>query len=472
MKVNRESEKTVGRNFLALGAGEALARLVAFGATVYLARALGPGAYGVIGLALAVVLYFNYLADCGIETLGVREIAADPSRVATLAPAILALRLTVAAVLAVVVAAGGLLLLPQPDGAVLAVYSLTLLGVAANTRWIHLGLEDAGKVAMARIAGECTMVVLVLVLVRSARDLAAVPLAQFAGDMLAMLLLAHWLRRRYAGFSLRWDWQAAAPVFRKAWPLVLHAVLGLMIYNSDLIFLRAFRSAGEVGYYVAAYTLISFLLNLGIAYSQSLLPTLTRLAPERERQQALYQTAMAQVFAASFPVAIGGFLLAPGVIGLVFGPGYAPSVLALQILIWSIPVAFYRNVPQMALISAGHPHLVLRITMVSALLNLALNIILIPDYGMTGAAAATVATELVRTSLALFFAARFGFNFPRPDRLARTLAAGIAMAGILLMIRHWPLWAALGMGPAVYLGVLTATGGIRWRRRALPSLSV
>ncbi|MEP7324700.1 MAG: oligosaccharide flippase family protein, partial [Gemmatimonadota bacterium] len=87
MNVSRESDKTVGRNFLALGAGEAAARLVAFGATIYLARTLGPGSYGVIGLALAVTLYFTYLADCGIETLGVREIAADPSRVATLAPA-------------------------------------------------------------------------------------------------------------------------------------------------------------------------------------------------------------------------------------------------------------------------------------------------------------------------------------------------------------------------------------------------
>ncbi|MEP7325329.1 MAG: oligosaccharide flippase family protein, partial [Gemmatimonadota bacterium] len=403
---------------------------------------------------------------------GVREIAADPSRVATLAPAILTLRLTVAAGLAIVVASGGLLFLPQPDGAVLAVYSLTLLGVAANTRWIHLGLEDAGKVAMARIAGECTMVVLVVLLVHSAGDLARVPLAQFSGDMLAMLLMAHWLRRRHASLQLRWHWAAAAPVFRKAWPLVLHAVLGLMIYNSDLLFLRAFRSAAEVGYYVAAYTLISFLLNLGIAYSQSLLPTLTRLAVQPDQQQALYQTAMAQVFAASFPLAIGGFLLAPGIINLVFGPGYAPSVLALQILIGSIPIAFYRNVPQMALISAGHPKLVLRITLVAALINLALNIILIPEHGMAGAAAATVATEVVRTGMALFFAARFGFRFPRFDRLARSLAAGLAMAAVLLLVRHWPLGSALALGPLAYLAVLTATGGIRWRGGGLPSLSV
>lgn len=465
-------EKTVQRNFFALGAGEAIARLIAFAATVYLARTLGPGAYGIIGLATAVLLYFTYLADCGIETLGVREIAADPSRATTLAPAILTLRLTVAFLLAVLLAITGLFFLPQPDGAILAVYGLTLLGVAANTRWIHLGLEDAPRVAMARIAGESTMVLLVILLVRSAGDLARVPLAQFIGDLLAMSLLAIWLRRRGVPLPLRWDRAAAGPVLRKAFPLVLHALLGLMIYNSDLIFLRAFWTPADVGQYVAAYTLISFLLNLGIAYSQSLLPTLTRLAPEPVRQQALYQTSMAQVFAAAFPIAIGGFLLAPGLIRFVFGGGYEPSTTALQILIWTVPVAFYRNVPQMALIAAGRQDRVLRITFISALLNLVLNVLVIPTYGMVGAAAATLGTEIFRTLFALAFARREGFAFPRPSRLWRTLLAGLGMAGVLYLVPAGGLWIGLTAGAGAYLLLLLLVGGIRLRKGELPALTV
>jgi O-antigen/teichoic acid export membrane protein len=470
--VTESHEKTVQRNFFALGAGEAIARLIAFAATVYLARTLGPGAYGVIGLATAVLLYFTYLADCGIETLGVREIAADPSRATTLAPAVLSLRLTVAFLLAIVLVIAGLTVLPQPDGAILAVYGLTLLGVGANTRWIHLGLEDAPRVAMARIAGESTMVLLVILLVRSAGDLAKVPLAQFTGDLLAMLLLALWLRRRGIALPLRWDRAAAAPVLRRAFPLVLHALLGLMIYNSDLIFLRAFWTPADVGQYVAAYTLISFLLNLGIAYSQSLLPTLTRLAPEPTRQRALYQTSMAQVFAAAFPIAVGGFLLAPEIVGFVFGPGYEASTTALQVLLWTIPVAFYRNVPQMALIAAGRQDRVLRITFVSAMLNLALNILVIPRYGMVGAAVATLGTEVFRTLLALAFARKEGFAFPHPSRLWRTILAGAGMAGALILVNPEWLWLGVGGGGLVYLLILALVGGIQVRGGGFPSLTV
>ncbi len=465
-------EQTVQRNFFALGAGEAIARLIAFAATVYLARTLGPGAYGIIGLATAVLLYFTYMADCGIETLGVREIAADHTRAGTVAPAVLALRLGVAAALVLLLAGAGLLFLPQPDGAVLAVYGLTLLGVGANTRWIHLGLEDAPRVAMARIAGESTMVLLVILMVRSAGDLARVPLAQFTGDMLMVLLLAFWLRQRGIPLPLRWDRAAAGPVLRRAFPLVLHALLGLMIYNSDLIFLRAFWTPADVGQYVAAYTLISFLLNLGIAYSQSLLPTLTRLAPEPVRQKALYQTSMAQVFAAAFPVAAGGFLLAPGIIRFVFGPGYDPSTTALQVLIWTVPVAFYRNVPQMALIAAGRQDRVLRITFVSAMLNLLLNILVIPRYGMVGAALATLGTESFRTLLALAFARAEGFGFPHFSRLWRTLLAGSGMAVVLYVSGFTGLWTGVAVGGLVYLGLLTLAGGIRFRRGGPPTLTV
>jgi O-antigen/teichoic acid export membrane protein len=63
----------VARNFLALGGGEVAARVISFGATVYLARTLGASGYGIIAVAMAVMLYLTYLTDCGVEVLGVRR---------------------------------------------------------------------------------------------------------------------------------------------------------------------------------------------------------------------------------------------------------------------------------------------------------------------------------------------------------------------------------------------------------------
>ena len=193
-------------------------------------------------------------------------------------PAILTARLTIAIGLALLLAVMAFVLLPHPDGAVLAVLGLTLLPAGASSRWIHLGLEKTRAVALARASGEALMVVLVLVFVRGREDLLVAPFAQFVGDSLAALMLLWWLARRGIHFRISFDWTPLLPLARRAWPLVLSSLLSLLIYNSDLIFLRFFRGRVEVGLYAAAYALVSFLLNIGIAYALSLLPTLTRTA--------------------------------------------------------------------------------------------------------------------------------------------------------------------------------------------------
>ena len=175
------------------------------------------------------------------------------------------------------------------------------------------------------------------------------------------------------------------PIFAAATPLVAHAILGLAIFNSDLVFLRALKDARTAGMYAAAYTLISFLLNIGVTYGFSLLPVLTREGggdgdPVRER--TLFDHAMIQVVTVALPIAAGGCLLAGGLIELVFGARYAGAVPALRVLIWSIVAAWIRNVVQMGLIARHQQSFVLRTSVWSAAANLVLNLVLIPPYGM------------------------------------------------------------------------------------------
>jgi O-antigen/teichoic acid export membrane protein len=468
------SESLVARNFLTLGSGEALARLIAFAAIVYVARTLGPESYGIIELAAAIVLYFSRIADFGVDLgLGVREIAARRDQLRELAPVVLTARLLISALLVIIVSAIGLIALPLEEGRVLAVYSLTLLAVGAGTRWIHIGLEKTAFASLARIAGELLMVGLVFAFVRSSADLIRVPLAKLAGDFLAALILA-WLLSRW-GIRLRprLRWSLLKPLVPRAWPLVVSALLGLMIYNSDLIFIRIFtgRSA-SVGYYAAAYTLVSFLANLGIAYSLSLLPTLTRLGPEPKRQLSLFETAHAHVFAVGFPIAIGVSMLAGDIIALVFGQAYEPAVLALRIVVWSVPLGLLRDIPIVGLMASQREDRVLRLTAWATASNVLLNVALIPPYGIYGAAVASVLTEGLRMVLAFQSAGTVGWPRPRATRFWRSTIAGAAMAAGLQLLSPGSLPVMIGAGAAVYFAALAMLGGIRFRKGRLPALSV
>lgn len=454
------SDRLVAKNFLALGGGDALARVVAFGATAFLTRVLGAAGYGVVALAMAVTLYLAQLAHFGIDTLGIREIAEDRSKVEDLVPALLLFRVAYIAVVVVLVGGGALLFLPYPDGPILAAYCLTLFPHAVSSKWVHLGLESAVPVGLARISGEVLMLVIVLILVRGAGDLWAVPTAQVSGDFLAAVFLLVVLKRRGFSLPVRWSPNAVKPVFRRAWPIVGHSLLGLLIYNSDLIFLRIFKSSEEVGFYAAGYTLISFLINLGVSYGTSLLPTLTRMGRGTNEEQSLYQTAHAQVFAASLPVALGGALVSTALVTQVFGADFAPSGIALAILIWSVPVSLFRNVAVAGLVVRERQDQMLKTTIWSAALNIILNLLLIPDYGIAGAAYATLATEILRTTLALVYARAEGFRFTPPQRHWRSVLAGAVMVGVLYLVRPYGLWEGILVWPGIALGAVTYAVGL------------
>jgi O-antigen/teichoic acid export membrane protein len=466
---DRPGEGVVARNFLALGGGDALARIIAFGATAYLTRILGAAGYGVIAVAAAVALYLSQIAHFGIDTLGIREVAEDRSRAGSLGPPILTLRVAYTTVVVAVLATASWLAAPAPDGPVVAIFLLALVAQAASAKWIHLGLESAAPVGLSRIGAEVLTFAVILAFVRSVEHLWIVAAANVLGEVLSSVLMLAALRKE--GLRFRWAPREVMPIFGRALPIVGHSLLGLLIYNSDLLCLRIFRSNEEVGLYAAGYTLISFLINLGVAYGTSLLPTLTRLGRGTDEERALYQSAHAQVLAASMPIALGGSMVAASLMAQIFGETFAGAGAPLQILLWSVPVSLIRNVAIAALVSRSRQDQMLKTTIYSAILCVILNVALIPRYGLTGAAVATLATELLRTALALIYTRSEGLRFTPMKRHWKTASSAAAMMLALLGLRQagyfdgFFVWAAIAGGGLTYVLAMALVGGLRFEGR-------
>ncbi|HMN08436.1 MAG TPA: oligosaccharide flippase family protein [Gemmatimonadaceae bacterium] len=461
----------IGARFMALGGGEAAARLAAFAATVYLARTLSPAMYGIVGVAMGVMLYLTQLADGGIELVGVPLVARNRGRLAELAEPILSLRFVASIVLALVVVAAGLTVLPQPDGAVMASSALALAFTGLSVRWIHLGFERAGEIAVSRTLGEAVALLAIVLLVHGAGDVGHVPLAQFIGAAVTAMVLLATLQRR--GHRLRWRWDpvAARPVFARSRHLIVFTLLGLLLFNFDLIYLRLRSGAAAAGYYAAAYTMVAFAANLIVAFAHTVLPTLSRLEGEREEREALFTTACAQAFAIALPVGVGAWYISAQVVGEIFGAAYLPGVVALQWLAWSIPLAALRELPVVALIAAGEERELLRVNAIAAGCNVALVVAAVPRWGLEGAAAATLATELIRLGLAAHYARRAGYPVVPPRRLYKATLASAAMAAGLIILAPRSLLGSVPLGGAIYGAVLVLVGGFALRGRT-PVLSV
>lgn len=460
-----DAHQSVSRSFLSLGAGEAAARLFAFAVTMYAARVLGAEGFGVVAFATAAVLYLSRIADAGIDFgLGVHEVAANPTQLPVVVPSVITMRLVLAATCIILFGVGAWIVLPSPEGGMVALYSLTLIPLALGTRWVLIGFQQAAPVALMRAAGELLALLIVLLTVRGVDDLRQMPLAQLTGDTVACVAFALLLRRVGLRFALGWRSTEVRRLLKRAIPLVGSTVLGLIVYNADLFFLRLFRNAEMVGLYAAAYTAISFILNLGVTYSMSLLPSLTRLAASPAQEKQLYLASFAKVFALALPIAAGGAMLAGPLVVTLFGTPFAAAAPILAVLLGSMVLSVVRDVSVVALMARKREDLLLHTVWASAAASIVLNILLVPSMGMMGAALATVLTEFVRLLLAVGFAQRLGFPLPPVMRAWRPTVATLAMVGVLVALPGLSPWIAIPLGGACYGIALITIGGLRLSR--------
>jgi O-antigen/teichoic acid export membrane protein len=268
------------------------------------------------------------------------------------------------------------------------------------------------------------------------------------------------LRPRIAVAVLRSAWATARPVLHEAWPVVLNTMLALLVFNADLIILRFFRDSETIGWYAAAYTLVSFLANLGLTYGFAVMPQVARSAAEPARTASLVRESLVFASALTLPLAVGGLFVADDLVRLVFGDPYAAAGLPMRILLWSVPVAWLRSVSQLSLVALGRQRAVLGVTAIGAVLTVVLDLALIPRYGMVGAAAVTVAAEVVRLVAMQVVLARVGIATPGLRAWWRPVIATAAMGAVLMLVRA-PAPVLVGAGAVVYAAALVATGALR-----------
>lgn len=450
----------LGRGFLSLGVGELAARIVAFLAAAYISQTVGPANFGIISFALAAMLYAQRVVGWEMDAVGVVDVVPEGPDADRAIGSILVFRALIAALAMCVVAVVGIWVLPETDGRIVIRYAIGLVFVALNARFVYLMRHRAGPAAVSRLVAEVAGAAVIVLLVRGPNDVGKVPFGFIVGEGMAALLLIAGLggaRRLFRSFDRVYALRTA----RQAMPLVLSSLLGLVVFNLDLIMLRFMRDAESAGYYAAAYALIGLLINLGIAFYLNLIPGLSRLREDRAAFHALYGSATMLAIVFALPVVVGGTLLARPLIHTVFGEAFAPAAGPLVPLLFSAGITIIRFVPQALVIASGRRRDVLWVNVLGAIASVTLNIVLIPRYGIMGAAVSTLSTDMLRLAIAVTLARRAGAHGDAIWHAWRPVAAALAMGGVVWFIREWPVWYSVPAGAAVYGAGLLAFGVFR-----------
>jgi len=215
--------------------------------------------------------------------------------------------------------------------------------------------------------------------------------------------------------------------------------VGGYFYNwMDVAIIGLFLSQADVGAYEIAWRVTSVVILFSRSIASAIFPQISEWSSEGAKNEI--EDLLPQVITPSLilviPAFFGTLLLSEEILGLVFGSEYTIAALALTILMFDQVTEAGQVVFGRSLQAVNRPDLAARATIVGVALNLALNVILIWEFGITGAAIATMVASLVSGLLLHYYylSRIISINVPYRELIGCSLAA-TSMMFILLGLR-------------------------------------
>jgi O-antigen/teichoic acid export membrane protein len=193
-------------------------------------------------------------------------------------------------------------------------------------------------------------------------------------------------------------------VFSYSWPLLILGVIALVNFWADSFALGYYYTATEVGLYNAAVPLALLLLLVPDLFMQLFFPMITReFAKKRFATiKELGKQITKWIVILNMPLFLILFIFPGTFLNLLFDSRYLAAETALRFLALASLLSSLTIVPTILISMLGKSRLVLANTIITLILNIILNACLVPQFGMTGAAIATLIANIFLYGLALF----------------------------------------------------------------------
>jgi O-antigen/teichoic acid export membrane protein len=363
---------------------------------VWVARYLGPTQFGLLSFAIAFVALFSALAGLGLDGIVIRDLVRDPANADEILGTAFVLRLLSGALTFLVVLAAIFLLRPgdtltcwlvgiTAGGMIFSAFDTIDLSFQANvqSRFSVYAKSSAFVLASAAKVG-CI--------------LAKAPLVAFAAAGFAEIVIGSvglLITYRASGRRVR-SWKSeghtAFRLLMDSWPLILSGFAIMVYMRIDQVMIGEMVGSTEVGVYSVAVQLVEAWYFLPMIVTSSVFPAIVEAREMGEsafygRLQRLYNLMAFMAYAIALPVTF----LAAWVVRLLYGTAYVKAGPMLAVLIWSILFTNLGVARSTFLTTMNWTRVHFLTVALGALINVALNFVLIPAYGGMGAVIASCA---------------------------------------------------------------------------------
>jgi len=457
--------RRIAKNTTVLLIAQIASYLLAFFYMMYTARYLGAASFGVLSFALAFTGIFAVFGDLGLRPLTVREVARDKS----LAPKYLA-NVTLMKIILVAITFGLIALtinlMGYPAETIKVVYLLALFVIFQAFTQMFYSIFQAFERMEFQAIGQMLNAGLILggVILAMKFNFSVVGFASLY-VMASVIVLGYSfavMRLKFSNVTsasetkaMEFDWSFWKPTIKEALPFFLAAAFSVIAFRVDMVMLSMMKGDAIVGWYSAAYRLIEASMFVPVAFVASIYPILSNFyVSSQESLRLAYQKAFKYLSVLGLPLAVGTTILADRIILFIFHSGYVQSIIALQVLIWVIPIIFLTYMFGTMLASINKQGLAMKIILLCMISNIVMNLLLIPPYSCVGAAVATVITGLIGFVLCFHFLSKLVYKIPIHKLIVRpAIASAIMGLFIFFFIRvNLPLLVCAAI--VIYFGIL------------------
>ena len=392
------------KNIIFLQAAGILSGFLGFAGTAYLARVLEPENFGKIAFAMAILSFFLIFIHLGLDTIGTREIARHNDSLKKYVGNIFFIKtlfgiITISLMVLVVL----FILFINNSSEVkylIILYVLTLLPLIFHFDWVFKGVEKMEYTGLALVTKTLFLVALYFIIIKSPKQILLVPVIQFVANLAAVLVLLFIFHKYYGSIQLKIDTALCRQLVKKALPIGIYIFMVTILNYTDSIMLGFMKSKAEVGYYNAAYKIIWLLLGFASAYFDAIFPLISKFyTSSLAKLELLLNYTVKLMIGFSLPLAVGGTMTARSIMNLIYGNRYDDGIIAFQLLVLAVPVISINTVFVWALLGCDRQKRCLKVIILQAVVNVSLNFLLIPAWGISGAAIAVIAAQ----SVGIFF---------------------------------------------------------------------
>jgi O-antigen/teichoic acid export membrane protein len=413
-----------------------IAGLVYLATVMIIAHKVSVVEFGKYSFVLAFGMFFQLVADAGLPRMLIREIAKDPEGFAPLVGAAVSLIWLVSGAICLLVG----LIVPflhfGTDVKIAAlVMSFATLATfhASGYSAVLRAFEDNELNYLGYVLHKILLLGLILLAIRFHTGLVGFVSAHLVSNLLLWYFYHILVSYLYARIRLRVDVPLWKSLMVSALPMGGGVMLRQLALQLDILILTWMTNLTTVGLFSGPYRISMALRVIPQTLSLPLYPLYSRtahLSPERFREA--YQWSM-KSFAVFFVA------WSKPILRLALGAKFLPALPAMQLLGLGLVPFFLSTLFPYLFAALDEQRRFLMSTSVGSALRILLLIILIPTFGFVGPAIAFVCAETVIVGIWMFQLTRLGFPANLGNVIWRPLAAGLAMAFILLAVQESPL---------------------------------